>query len=132
MYEAFGATVQDHDVTVRLFFPDNAKDASQYQRGGLPRIRRLQIAGDFQHLTGDGDWDLDTAPEMEAEEHDSGVVWRYNLQDVPDGFYQYKYFATFENGATRWCTDPCTKYVGTANQNAGFVVGGSRIGSVAP
>jgi len=132
MYEAFGAAVQHHNVTVRLFFPDNAKDASQYQRGGLPCIRTLQIAGDFQHLTGGGDWDLSTAPEMEAEEHDSGVVWRYDLQDVPDGFYQYKYFATFQNGTTRWCTDPCTKYVGTVNQNAGFVVGGNQIGPVAP
>jgi pullulanase len=132
MYEAFGAEVQDNNVVVRLFFPDNAKDASQYQRGGLPRIRRLQVAGDFQHLTGAQDWDLGTAPEMEADQHASGVVWTCDLGNVPDGFYQYKYFATFENGTSRWCTDPCTKYVGLVNQNAGFVVGGNKLGSVTP
>src|SRR5689334_6892044 len=104
MYETFGAEVQGNNVVVRLFFPDNATDASQYQRGGLPRIRRLQIAGDFQHLTGAQDWDLGAAPEMEVEQHASGVVWTCDLGNVPDGFYQYKYFATFENGTARWCT----------------------------
>src|SRR5262249_5525715 len=38
------------------------------------------------------------------------------------GFYEYKYFVEFENGTTRLVGDPCTKYGGATNQNAGFVI----------
>ncbi|MGR9117001.1 MAG: alpha-amylase family glycosyl hydrolase, partial [Gammaproteobacteria bacterium] len=40
------------------------------------------------------------------------------------GFYQYKYFVTYEDGTSRWCGDPCTKYVATEHENAAFVIGG--------
>jgi pullulanase len=125
MYEAFGATVTDHTVAFKLFFPDKAKDPSQYTSGGLPRITRIQVTGNFQSKAGGTDWDYVHAPEMTSADHPSGWLYTLTILDLPDGFYQYKYFVTFENGTTRWCGDPCTKYVGGENENAGFVVGGN-------
>lgn len=120
MYETFGAVVVDPDVEFRLFFPDAAKDPSQYQNGGLPRITEIRVTGTFQATP----WDLQTAPLMTPTDHPSGVLYSRKLQGLADGFYQYKYFVTFENGTSRWCTDPCTRYVGTEFENAGFVIGG--------
>ncbi len=136
MYESFGANV-DLDagsVTFRVFFPDNALDPSQYQRGGLPHIATLQVAGDFQHQLGGLDWDVASAPVLEKAQY-QGKGWLYSFSTVPldDGFYQYKYFVTFEDGTTRWVSDPCTKYGGSdANDNAAFVVGGPRLGVAKP
>ena len=48
MYETFGAVVTDHAVEFRLFFPDTARDSTQYSRGGLPKITRLRVSGNFQ------------------------------------------------------------------------------------
>src|SRR5512135_2140398 len=126
MYENFGTVVTDHTVEFRLFFPDTAKDPTQYSRGGLPKIKRLQATGDFQSQIGGADWDLSSAPEMARTDHDHGILYTYRIEDLRDGFYQYKYFLTYENQTTRWCGDPCTKYVATKEENAGFVVGGSR------
>jgi pullulanase len=128
MYEAFGAVPRDNDVTFSLFLPDNRRDGEQYVRGGLPRIARVQVAGDFQARP----WDVASAPQLVPTPHESGVVYMHEARDLADGFYEYKYFVTFENGTCRWCTDPCTKHVGTANQNAGFVVGGNRLDRVSP
>ena len=72
------------------------------------------------------DWDVDTAPFLSLEPHPHGLLYRFAIPRLPDGFYQYKYFVTFENQTTRWCTDPCAKYAATKFENAGFVIGGNR------
>ncbi len=125
MYESFGAVVKDHAVEFKLFFPDNAKDTSQYTNGGLPRIKCIRVTGDFQNQIGSSDWDFAHAPELMKTDHASGWLYTYKIDDLPDGFYQFKYFVTFENGTSRWCGDPCTKYVGTGHENSGFVIGGN-------
>jgi len=129
MYETFGAVVADHTVELRLFFPDADRDPDQYdpQHGGLPLIHSLRVPGDHQALTGHDPWDLNTAPVMEPEDHRGGVLYRLRLEDVPDGFYQYKYFVSFENGTSRWCGDPCARWVGSEAENAAFVVGGNSL-----
>src|SRR5512144_416158 len=127
MYEDFGAFVDGHTVELRLFFPDATRDPSQYDpdRAGLPQIRSVRAPGEHQTLTGDVAWDLDKAPTLVREDHPSGMLYRLRLDDVPDGFYQYKYFVTFENGTSRWSGDPCTRWIGTEAENAAFVVGGN-------
>jgi hypothetical protein len=114
MYETFGAIVVGHTVELRLFFPDAGRDPNQYdpRYAGLFRIRSLRVPGEHQALVGDNPWDLDTAPAMVAEDHPSGLLYRLRLGNVPDGFYQYKYFVGFENGTSRWCGDPCARWVG--------------------
>lgn len=127
MYEEFGAVVDGHTVELRLFFPDVARDPTQYDasRGGLPRIVSVRAPGEHQTLAGDASWDLDTAPRLVREDHPHGMLYRLHLEGVPDGFYQYKYFVTFENGTSRWCGDPCARWVGTEAENPAFVVGGN-------
>lgn len=60
-------------------------------------------------------------------EHPAGRLFTHRVRGIAQGFYEYKYLVGFENGTSRWCTDPCTRYVGRANENAGFVVGGHRL-----
>src|SRR5262249_30999894 len=108
MYESFGAFVTDHGVEFRLFFPDSAKDPGQYSRGGLPKIMRIQVTGDFQPQLGGQSWDVAGAPEMTKQDHPKGMLYTFSIDHLPDGFYQYKYFVTYENQTTRWCGDPCT------------------------
>jgi len=50
------------------------------------------------------------------------LVGRRVLQDLADGYYQYKYFVEFENGTTRYCADPCAKYGGSdqVNENSNW------------
>jgi pullulanase len=126
MYEGFGAVVTDHAVEFKLFFPDNAKDPSQYSNGGLPRIKSIRVTGDFQREIGSTEWDFEHAPELVKSEHASGWLYTYEIDHLPDGYYQYKYFVTFENGTSRWCSDPCTKYVASMFENAAFVIGGNK------
>jgi pullulanase/glycogen debranching enzyme len=127
MYEAFGAVVTGSSVEFRLFFPDKDKDASQYDRGGLPGIKKVQVCGNFQSHNGARDWTAASAPVMTLNDHPKGILYTLRVDDLPDGFFQYKYIATFDNGTTRWCTDPCTRYIATTDENAGFVVGGHDI-----
>jgi hypothetical protein len=112
MYEHFGAVVdQNSRVEFKLFFPDNTKDPSQYVRGGLPRIKEIRVRGDFQGQIGGQDWELATAPTLEKISHPKGWLYTCKInQALAEGFYQYKYFVTFENETTRWCGDPCSKY----------------------
>jgi pullulanase len=125
MYEAFGAVVTDHTVEFRLFFPDVAKDPAQYENGGLPRIKDIRVTGTFQGRLGSTPWNLQQAPALTPHDHPNGILYTGAINALPDGFYEYKYFVTFENGTSRWCTDPCTRYVGTEFENAGFVIGGN-------
>ena len=127
MYEGFGAVVDGGRVTFQLFLPDNAKDPSQYLRGGSPQIVSVSAPGSYQAQLGGTAWDMATAPGLEATDHQSGTLYVSETFELPDGFYEYKYYVTFANGARRWCTDPCTRYVGLTDQNSGFVIGGSRV-----
>jgi 1,4-alpha-glucan branching enzyme len=127
MYEEFGAVVDQNKVEFKLFFPGNTRDPTQYRRGGLPRIKEIRVRGDFQSHIGGQDWDLATAPSMIKNAHNKGWLYTCKIgQALPEGFYQYKYFVTFENETTRWCGDPCAKYGGAdEHENAGFVIGGN-------
>ncbi len=125
MYEQFGPVVQGSSVDFRLFFPDASADPLQYVNGGLPRIKKIQVVGDFQSKIGLRDWDVSTAPEMSLGTHPQGLLYSLPIAQLPEGFYQYKYFVTFENQTTGRCTDPCTKYVATEYENGGFVLGGN-------
>jgi pullulanase len=126
MYEQFGAVVDRDKVEFKLFFPDNTIDSTQYARGGLPQIKEIRVRGDFQSHVGGQDWELATAPVMTKTNHPKGWLYTCKIdQALPEGFYQYKYFVTFENETTRWCGDPCTKYGGSdEHENAGFAIGG--------
>ena len=127
MYESFGAVVDGNRVSFRLFLPDNAVDPAQYHCGGSPRIASIQVSGDFQsHLFGTN-WEPLSAPAMERESHPNGWLYRLDLAvDLPEGFYEYKYFVTFEDDTRRWCSDPCAKYGGSSDhENAGFAIGGN-------
>ena len=127
MYESFGTKVTGNQVEFQLFFPDRSRDASQYVRGALPGISKVQVVGDFQSRLGQKDWDPGTALSMTLEPHPKGWLYRCALpKALKSGYYQYKYFVTYENLTTRWCTDPCTKYGGgDDNENSAFVVGGA-------
>jgi glycosidase len=128
MYEQFGAVVQGPRVEFKLFLPDNTRDPTQYVRGGSPRIKRIHVRGDFQGVAGSQNWHLDNNFEMKKTEHPNG--WLFSLavdRDLPEDYYQYKYFVEFENETTRWVSDPITKYGGSdENENSAFVIGGNR------
>ncbi len=141
MKERFGAWQIGNDekkgkVKFKLFFPDRKKDPTQYlaqpreggqvERYGEPRLAKVQVIGDFQHCLGQADWDRDTAPEMEKQDHPKGWVYTYQTDlELLANFYEYKYFVTFENGERRIVSDPCTRYGGSENQNSALAVGGS-------
>ncbi len=133
MYEKFGARVAGNIVTFNLFFPDRAKDPLQYGRGGLPRIQKLQVIGTFQQHLGQTDWNPDRAPEMQLEDYAQGMLYTFSAT-LPDDYYEYQYFVTFEGGETRRCNDPCARYSGQATdkETSGFVIGGSQIEQVQP
>ena len=124
MYENLGAVVTDQTVEFKLFFPDTEKDISQYANGGLPRIKHVQVTGDFQSEIKGTDWDFVRAPELIKADHPNGIIYTFSIDHLPEKFYQYKYFVTYEDGTTRWCGDPCAKYIATEHENAAFVIGG--------
>ena len=95
MYEEFGANVKKKKVEFKLFFPDNKRDPSQYTRGGSPRIKKIQVIGNFQSKIGGNDWDNLKAPAMVRKEHPKGWLYSCDIGELPDGFYHYKYFVTF-------------------------------------
>jgi pullulanase len=125
MYEEFGAFVSGSSVEFRLFFPDSAVDPTQYSRGGLPHIASIRVTGTFQSAFGQQNWDYNAAPELKKKKHPKGMLYTCKLPNLPDDFYQYKYYVSFTNGTTRWCTDPCTKYGSAEMENSAFVVGGN-------
>lgn len=126
MYESFGAVVDGDTVEFRLFFPDASVDPAQYVRGGLPHIREIRVRGDFQSQVGGDAWEFATAPVMVRQPHPCGWLYTAKIGGLAEGYYEYKYFVTFENETTRWCSDPCTKYGGSdEHENAAFVIGGN-------
>lgn len=133
MYEQFGGLVDrvSRSVTFKLFIPDGERAPHQYTGGGLPRIKDIFVVGSFQN-PGTRAWDIAhpvrLIPADYTDPQDGllkGSVYSYTTGTLPDGFYEYKYFVTFENAAPRYLTDPCARYGGTKDQNSGFVVGGS-------
>jgi 1,4-alpha-glucan branching enzyme len=131
-------------VEFKLFFPDRAHDAGQYAAQpedgrqvpdyGDPKIVSIQVAGNFQHHLRQRSWDFGSAPQLTKHRHPRGWVWTYQTPEaLPPGYYEYKYFVTFEDGSKRKVSDPCTRYGGTEHQNAGFTIGGrSRNTAVTP
>jgi hypothetical protein len=97
--------------------------------GILHNIKSIQVAGDFQAQLGQTAWDYMNAPALTKAPHAEGEIWSYETPvDLKAGFYEYKYYVIF-NDATeppRWVSDPCTRYGGRENMNAGFVIGGSQ------
>ena len=129
MYEQFGGLVdqQTKTVTFGLFLPDHLRAPFQYEGGGLPRITDVFVVGSFQKPK----WDLTAPIRLTPAQYRAtptgpvlGVVYSYTTAPLPDGFYEYKYWVHFEDGARRLVTDPCARYGGTEHQNSGFVVGG--------
>src|SRR5947209_3827834 len=104
-------------VEFKLFFPDGAD----------PHISSIRVAGDLQSQLGGANWDFPSGPLLSNNAHPEGTIWSFTTpQDLPKGFYQYKYLVTFENGESEIVSDPCTRYGGTDHQNAAIAVGGSR------
>ncbi|MEM9721949.1 MAG: alpha-amylase family glycosyl hydrolase [Bacteroidota bacterium] len=127
MYQQFGANVSESTVTFQLFFPDNQIDPTQYRRGGSPKIKEIRIRGNFQAALGGENWAFETAPIMQRQAHPKGWVYVWS-SELPEGFYEYKYFVTFENESTRWCTDPYSRYSSRGqDENSAFVIGGNDV-----
>ena len=105
-------------VEFKLFFPS----------GFDPQIQSIRVAGDFQaQISGDPNWRFQSGFMLNRTEEARGTYWSFSTdQELSAGFYQYKYLVTFTDGEARIVSDPCTRYGGTNNQNAAFVIGGSR------
>jgi 1,4-alpha-glucan branching enzyme len=128
MYQDFGPRLDGGKVEFKLFLPDRTVDSTQYVRGGEPHIQDVRIVGEFQKALGGTNWDTASAPIMQKGTHPNGVLYTFKTpKALPDGFYQYKFFVTFEDGTTRYVSDPCAKYGGSdqSNENSAFVVGGN-------
>jgi 1,4-alpha-glucan branching enzyme len=83
------------------------------------------VVGDFQPQVGQAAWDHTTGLVLGRRPHPHGWLYAGAIDALADGYYEYKYFVEFENGTTRWCSDPCSKYGGSENENSGFVLGGN-------
>lgn len=129
MYQDFGFSQWSaNQWGCKLFVPDNTIDPTQYARGGPSKITKVQIVGDFQHHVAGTGWDVATGLVMTEAPHPQGRLFTYALPNgFPDGYYQYKFVVTFENGSVRWIGDPCTKYGGDGQDNSAFVIGGSPV-----
>lgn len=105
-------------VEFKLFFP----------KGFDPQIRSIRVAGDFQEqISNVSNWNFRSGLPLESTAHEEGTLWICSTEEELDaGFYQYKYLVEFIDGESRIVSDPCTRYGGENNQNAGFVIGGSR------
>lgn len=141
MYERFGAReTRDGKVEFKLFVPSNAKDAGQYAGTADPRLKTIHVVGSFQVEAGaPANWDPASGLKMEPiASPDPDVASRGRLYQavtpnpLPPGFYEYKYYVTFQDAATkpRWVPDPCTRYGGASDDNSAIAVGGTRVGEV--
>jgi len=113
-----GGDHKNGKVEFKLFFP----------KGPDPKIASIRVAGDFQRrIPPHKNWDFPGGFELTRTDTADGTFWNYCTEkELKFGFYQYKYLVTFTDGTTRIVSDPCARYGGTENQNAGFVIGGSR------
>ena len=136
MYQTFGVReVGDTKCArFRVFVPDSAVDAAQYQRGALPQIAQVHVIGDFQASFGKANWTPSPLFRLKKKrftdpEDKKPKGWLYELKTKPlkDGFYQYKLHVTYTDGTTRIVCDPCTRYGGISDQNSGFVIGGPKM-----
>ena len=99
-------------IAFKIFFP----------AGADPHITSIRVPGSYQSVP----WDWVNAPTMTRSQTAEGTLYSYTTDnELPAGFYEYKYLVAFENGETRWVSDPCTRYGGSDNQNAAIAVGGS-------
>lgn len=108
-------------VEFKVFFP-------KPDRGHDPQIVSIRVTGDFQsQISSYADWDFDNGFMLQPSGVPEGTIWRYCTEkDLTSGYYQYKYLVTFKDGTKRKVSDPCSRYGGIDNQNAAFVIGGSR------
>ena len=109
-------------VKFKVFFPNEDK-------GLQHNIKSIQVTGDFQIELGQAAWDFSHAPALTKIPHSEGEIWSYETPvDLKAGFYEYKYYVTYNDAAEkpRWVSDPCARYGGRENMNAGFVIGGSQ------
>lgn len=109
-------------VRFEVFFPDE-------DRGLQHNIKAIQVTGSFQTGLGQTAWDFTTAPALTRAPHPEGEIWSYETPTkLQAGFYEYKYYVTFNDASEkpRWVSDPCARYGGQDNTNAGFVIGGSQ------
>jgi len=125
MYESFGAVAEKPKVTFRLFLPDNSRDSNQYSRADDPHIISIRVIGDFQQQIEQTNWDYTSGLTLNKKPHPKGWLWEASIPNLSDGFYEYKYFVQFENGTTRKCSNPCSKYDGSAAEHSAFVIGGN-------
>jgi len=105
-------------VEFKIFFP----------QGFDPQITSIRVAGDFQsQISPNADWDFPNGFALTSAATADGTFWSCTTPtELQAGYYQYKYLVTFTDGTTRIVSDPCARYGGTENQNAAFVIGGSR------
>lgn len=131
MYEQFGVHKQpDGAYAFRLFVPDTRIDPTQYRGQSRSFITGVKAVGNFQRVLNQGGraWDYPTGLPLIERAHPNGREFIGRLPaDFPDGFYEYKYVVSFENGSVRWLGDPCTKYGGNQSNNSAFVIGGNRL-----
>ncbi len=105
-------------VEFKIYFP----------KGWDPHITSIRAAGDFQEqISEHQNWDFPSGFELTKKETPEGTFWSHRTdKELKEGFYQYKYLITFTDGTSRIVSDPYARYGGTDNQNAAFVIGGSR------
>lgn len=130
MYEQFGFNQTAAGDQLQLFVPDNGVDPTQYVTGGPSNITQVGVISDFQGaINGDGNnWNTPTALPMVKQNHPNGYLYVYNFKNpLADGYYQYQYVVTFQNGTVRIIGDPCTKYGGDSDDRSAFVKGGSPV-----
>jgi pullulanase len=101
----------------KLFFP----------RGSDPHIASIKVVGTFQSQLPPGD------ATMVASQTDEGTLYTYTTPvELVADFYEYKYLVTFDDATARRVSDPCTRYGGSSDQNAAFVIGGSSPSDTVP
>jgi 1,4-alpha-glucan branching enzyme len=105
-------------IEFKLFFP----------KGFDPQIKSIRVAGDFQEqISNLSNWNFQSGFLLESHVREEGTFWTYRTEkELEARFYQYKYLVEFADGESRIVSDPCARYGGTENQNAGIVIGGSR------
>jgi hypothetical protein len=123
MTERFGAWQVGDDehraaVEFKLFFPDRARDTSQYEatrfvdRGdareevqdfGNPRIESVAVAGTFQSHLGQQNWAFTAAPQLQLTPHPKGWLWSFRTAvELPADFYErFIVVLNFSNTAHR-------------------------------